>query len=109
HIATAVNAAAADESNDATALSYQVTTSADEATLKVTYEDITDPDNSVEVTTSDTSLTGNVDGTGTYNVVVPDGYALANNQSSTVDYKFTADDSDNITVNLVHATTDITP
>ncbi|WP_156302051.1 beta strand repeat-containing protein [Lacticaseibacillus pantheris] len=86
---------------EATQLADSTTTvhyTADAATLTVTYvDDVTGN----TVTTA--VLKGTTDGTGTYNVTVPARYALADGQSSSVNYAFSADDSDNVTVHLTHA------
>lgn len=65
----------------------------------VTYVD-DDADGAVVNTAK---IKGDPDSTGTYTVTVPVHYALAENQSNSVPYTLTADDSDNITIHLVHA------
>ncbi|WP_420836035.1 mucin-binding protein, partial [Lacticaseibacillus thailandensis] len=52
---------------------------------------------------STTTLDGVMDGTGVYTVTVPANYSLADGQSRAVNYRFTNDDSDDVTVHLTHA------
>lgn len=69
---------------------------AQEAALTVNYVD----QSTGKVVKSDTSIKGTVGSTGTYQVAVPAGYQLATGQSKTLNYKITADDSDNLTVKV---------
>ncbi|GAX07972.1 mucus-binding protein, LPXTG-motif cell wall anchor [Secundilactobacillus silagincola] len=82
-----------------------VTYSAGDADLTVTYVDV----DSGNATVGDpVTITGKTDGTGTYTVVIPDGYVLAPGQDATVPYTFTTDTSDNLTIKLAHKhTTDL--
>ncbi|WP_461225549.1 mucin-binding protein [Lacticaseibacillus suihuaensis] len=73
-----------------------------EASLAVTYVDDTTGDT---VSTVPEAASGIVGQSGTYTTVVPSGYVLAKGQASTVAYTLTADDSDNLTIHLIHATT----
>lgn len=71
--------------------------------LTVTY---VDDDNGGTTVGDPETLTGKTDETGTYSVTLPTGYALADGQSSSVAYTFTADDSDDLTIHLIHHLTD---
>ncbi|WP_262315167.1 mucin-binding protein, partial [Lacticaseibacillus parakribbianus] len=73
-----------------------------EASLDVSYVDDTTGDT---VSTLPKAVSGIVGQTGTYTTVVPSGYVLAKDQASTVAYTLTADESDNLTIHLIHATT----
>lgn len=76
-----------------------VTYSADPQSLTVTYVD--DSKNGKQVGDTET-LKGATYENGTYTVTVPVNYKLANGQSGKVNYQFTTDDTDNITVHLTH-------
>ena len=90
----------------ASATTATVNYTANAETLTVHYvDDVT----GAEVSTN--TVAGNMDGTGTYTVVTPAHYGLADGQSSSVTYTLTNDDTDDITVHLTHAvahTTDTT-
>ncbi|WP_162259468.1 mucin-binding protein, partial [Lacticaseibacillus thailandensis] len=75
-----------------------ITYHTDDAALTVHYVD----DGTGEQVGS-TTLTGTVDGTGTYKVTAPAHYVLADGQAASVDYTFATDDTDDITVHLTHA------
>ncbi|WP_203628462.1 mucin-binding protein [Lacticaseibacillus mingshuiensis] len=76
-----------------------------ESLLKVTY---IDDATGKELKDLRTTLSGPTDSTDTYPVKsdLPTGYKLAKKQESTVDYKFEADDSDDITIHLNHVLTE---
>ncbi|GAX02915.1 mucus-binding protein, LPXTG-motif cell wall anchor [Secundilactobacillus pentosiphilus] len=83
--------------------SVTVTYSANDADLTVTY---IDKDENNKVVGTPETLTGKVDETGTYTVVIPAGYvAFDANQPTSVNYTFKTDNSDNITISLKHAHT----
>lgn len=72
---------------------------ANSQTLTVSY---VDDDSADKAVVSTDTVTGVTDGTGTYTVVTPDKYVLSDGQSASVDYTFTTDDSDNVTIHLSH-------
>lgn len=81
--------------------SLTVNYTANDQTIKVNYVDDVTGDS---IASSNTTLTGVTDQTGTYTVKVPTNYELATGQASTVDYTFSADAAQNaITVHLTHA------
>ena len=79
--------------------SVTVTYTANPAQLKVTYLD----DVTGQTVGAGETLTGVTDGTGTYNVIVPEKYALADKQKNQVDYTFKADTNNDFVVHLTHA------
>lgn len=81
--------------------SLTVNYTANDQTIKVNYVDDVTGDS---IASSNTTLTGTTDQTGTYTVKVPTNYELATGQASTVDYTFSADAAQNaITIHLTHA------
>ncbi|WP_344674801.1 mucin-binding protein [Pediococcus damnosus] len=83
--------------------SYNVYYTPNSENLDVTY---VDDDNSGAIVATD-NISGLMNGTGTYvtstSGKVPAGYQLAKNQSGSVAYTFTADDTDNLTIHLIHS------
>ncbi|WP_390409942.1 mucin-binding protein [Lacticaseibacillus jixiensis] len=90
---------------DGDVVQYELTTDTPKADLTVKYVD--DDNNQVVVPVPDLKpISGEVGAAGDYPVKVPVGYELAKDKDgevhNTVHYMITADDTDNITVHLVH-------
>ncbi len=78
------------------------------ASLNVTYVDDDDPSGTVPLPEgTKTTIDGDEGDSGTYTVIVPENYELAEGQGATVNYNLTTDDSDDFTVHLVHKKTTV--
>jgi LPXTG-motif cell wall-anchored protein len=75
-------------------------------TLTITY---VDDDNHGTTVGTPALVHGTTGATSTYTAVAPAGYDLAKNQSATVAYQFTTDDTDDFSVHLVHKVHTYTP
>jgi LPXTG-motif cell wall-anchored protein len=75
-------------------------------TLTITY---VDDDNHGTTVGTPALVHGTTGATSTYTAVAPAGYELAKNQSATVAYQFTTDDTDDFSVHLVHKVHTYTP
>lgn len=84
---------------------YELVSVTPRGDLTITYVDDDAKGTTVSVAvTTQTTISGEVGEPGKYTVVVPDKYKLAPSQRKSIDYQITADDTDNITVHLVHNT-----